>query len=195
MKTKNRLNLKKVCCFLTMVLAGVASGANRPSAIRYILENKESTATLSVEAEISQIFSWLIENPNDEDAWLSIHEYSQHTDAGITLSFLRDCHLAIRKAPSLFLDRYKKGDEQALYRMVDAFRHDPTSFGESIEEANQTLDACMKCLSQQIKARCHDKNQYKKIYYTMMIAEAQYKSWLARFKTKRPSKTVATTPH
>ena len=110
------MNLKtKFFSLLALALSCLANAKDRPEAIRYILENRDSSAVLSVHAEISDVFSWIVENPNDESAWVAIHEYRKHTDAGISLEFLRHCHFAIKASPSVFWDRYEKGDELALF--------------------------------------------------------------------------------
>ena len=77
--------------------------------------------------------------------------------------------------------------------MVDAFRYDPTSFGDSIEESNRTLDTCMRFLSDKLGSLGHDKDRYRRIYYVHIIIYNQYKSWLDLYKIERPNKAVDTT--
>ncbi|KAM3090756.1 hypothetical protein ACKFKG_28120 [Phormidesmis sp. 146-35] len=93
----------------------------------------------------SKLLTILQNNPKDENAWKALHHYRSLTDAGLTLTFYRHCFNALKEKPLLFLDRYIAGDEQALFRMIDAISHDFSAFagafaGETFQATNQVFE-------------------------------------------------------
>lgn len=84
------------------------------------LNTNNRSKLLFQENDPSKIFEVIKKNPDSFKAWNSLHHYSYMTDSGSSLSFHRDCFNGIKDEPLLFFERYLQGDEQALFRMVDA---------------------------------------------------------------------------
>ena len=177
MKTKLTFGIIMIC-----VLALCLQSNTRPAAIDFILAHPDSHEVLSREEQIQDIYSWIIKHPNDNDAWKSLHIYRSHSDAGLTLMFMRDSYKALEQSPHLFWRRYENGDEKALFRMIDAFQHDPTSFGENVIAVNKGLKKCLSYLSDQMSILAHDRQRYVKIYYCNTIMYSMYLEWTALYK-------------
>jgi hypothetical protein len=142
----------------------------------------------------SKLFKIIKDNPKDENVWKALHHYSSLTDAGATLMFYDDCFHALKENPLLFFNRYMAGDEQALFRMVDALSHDFSAFsGESFQETDRVFQQSFNSIMEFRTAHSQKREAYRRAYDFDRISEAQYVSWKLRYceLTKENSDIVA----
>jgi hypothetical protein len=142
----------------------------------------------------SKLLTILKNNPKDENAWKALHHYRSLTDAGLTLTFYRDCFNALKEKPLLFFDRYMAGDEQALFRMVDALSHDFSAFtGETFRATNQVFKRSLDNISDFQTTHSQDKEVYRRGYDFRRVSRSQYDSWRLRYCefTRENSEAVA----
>ncbi len=70
----------------------------------------------------------IIENPERERAWKAFHRFRDFTDGGISLTYDQICAEVLREDKLLFWKRYMSGDDEALFRMKNAFEGDFGAF-------------------------------------------------------------------
>ena len=142
----------------------------------------------------SKLLKIIKDNPKAENAWKALHHYRFLTDAGITLTFYRDCFNALKEKPLLFFEQYIAGDEQALFRMVDALSHDFSAFsGETFQATNQVFQQSLDSMMQFMQAHSQEREVYRRAYDFERVSQAQYDSWRLRYCefSKENSRVVA----
>jgi hypothetical protein len=157
---------------LTIILANFSVACqpvNSGIDVQKVLNSKSATEDYSAPSKLLKIIQ---KNPKNEKAWKALHHYRSLTDAGITLTFYRECFYALKENPQLFLDRYMRGDEQALFRMVDALSYDFSGFpGNTFEDTNQVFEKFLK--------NHKDFSVRSSNFYS--VSNAQYDSWRLRY--------------
>ncbi|CCI00682.1 MAG: hypothetical protein IM550_11605 [Microcystis sp. M54BS1] len=129
----------------------------------------------------SKILIILQKDPGNGRAWQSLHHYSSITDAGKTLSFYQDCFNALKEKPLLFFDRYLAGDDQALFRMIDALSHDFSAFGETYKQTEQVFNKSFYLIKQFMQEHKTNRELYNRAYDFYRVSWAQYDSWRLRY--------------
>ena len=160
--------------------------------IQRVLTN-QSTPDIGSDAP-SKLLKIIKNNPKNENAWRALHHYRSLTDAGITLTFYHDCFNALKEKPLLFFEQYIAGDEQALFRMVDALSHDFSAFsGETFQATNQVFQKSLDSMVQFMQAHSQEREMYRRAYDFERVSQAQYDSWQLRYCefTKQNSRFVA----
>ena len=156
---------------ITMVLATFSvacTPVNSGIDVQKVLNSKSATEDYSAPSKLLKIIQ---KNPKNEKAWKALHHYRSLTDAGITITFYSECFYALKENPQLFLDRYMRGDEQALFRMVDALSHDFSAFEGTFKDTNQVFEKFLKN-RKDFSSRSSD-------FYR--VSQAQYDSWCLRY--------------
>lgn len=155
--------------------------AEAPAAIGKILATEDHTSILQNEEALPEIFDYLLENPQQEDAWKALWKFRKHTDAGLSLQYMRYAHMAVAKNGKVFWQRYLSGNEDALHLLVDAFRHDPTSFGEDVRKANQTLIAILALGDLMAIKHPQFSDERKRNRFANTCLQAHYLEWSSRY--------------
>lgn len=141
----------------------------------------------------SNVLKIIKKDRKNQRAWQALHHYSSITDAGITLSFYGDCFNAIKDDPLLFFDRYMAGDEQALFRMVDALSHDFSAFQETFEQTDRVFRRAFNLIAE-FELKHARERQYQRADNFYRVSQAQYQSWKLRYCefVRKESEIVAT---
>jgi hypothetical protein len=143
--------------------------------------SSQSGADVSYD-ERSNLLKIIKDNPNDENGWKALHYYSSLTDAGATLMFYRDCFMALKSNPLIFFDRYMAGDEQALFRMVDALSHDFSAFSEEkFQDTDQVFEKVFDEASKFMRKHSQERAIYRRALDFDRVSRAQYDSWRLRY--------------
>ena len=81
------------------------------------------------------LLSMLVNNPGNEDAWKALHKFASYVDAHLSEEFNNSCFDAMKQYPSIFYERYLKGDDEAVNRMVDALS------GSKCDDDSENIDS------------------------------------------------------
>jgi hypothetical protein len=96
--------------------------------------------------------------------------------------FYRDCFNALKDNPSIFFDRYMAGDEQALFRMVDALSHDFSAFPEEkFQNTDQAFQKVFDRVSTFMRNHTRKQTIYRRAYDFERVSQSQYNSWRLRY--------------
>jgi hypothetical protein len=90
------------------------------------LGRSEDDFKLGTDVPIS-IFAAVAKRPADEKAWQAAYHYRSMTDAGYSLMFKWACFDTLLEHPTLFRDRYVRGDDRAAELMRCAMWSDGSS--------------------------------------------------------------------
>lgn len=129
----------------------------------------------------SRLLNVIQHDSDNERAWKALHHYSTITNAGNTLTLYRDCFNAIEEDPLLFFNRYLSGDENALFRMVDALSHDFSAFERTYIQIDQVFKQSLNQILNFINNDDLEGETYVRAYNFYRISLAQYNSWKLRY--------------
>jgi len=127
-------------------------------------------------SDIDQMFLEIEKNRDNEKAWKALHHYSSITDASYSLDFQRACFKILEKDNLIFFNRYLKGDEQAIFRMIDALSYDFSAFSD---EKFEVFDAIYKKILETISKSVlnQDKKLYQRASNFEKIFREKYIEW------------------
>ena len=184
----------KIKTMLSFAFVGVLAvgGCANPSSLTDKILNSEAMIDLSyslstddVEYIPSVLLADILNDPDDDHSWKALHHYRSLTDAGATILFWRDCFLAIDKDPLLFYRRFMKGDEQALFRMVDAMSHDFSAFQDtglrSFKEVNAVYLKVLDLMGEERRKLGGDRVPYRRMVDFERVCQAQHVLWKQRY--------------
>jgi hypothetical protein len=158
----------------TVFLTACESVNNEMTVNSILISNN---ATDIDESAPSKVLAIVKQNKTNEKAWQALHHYSSLTDAGATLMFYRDCFNALKEDPLLFFDRYMTGDEQAIFRMIDALSHDFSAFEETYEQSDRVFQNSFRLIMDFMRQHSKEREVYRRAYNFQRVSQAQYNSW------------------
>jgi hypothetical protein len=174
-----RFGVFNLVVFLS-VFSVACQSVNSEIDLQKVLNSKSATEDYSTPLKLLKIIQ---KNPKNDKAWKALHHYRSLTDGGITLTFYSECFYSLKENPQLFLDRYVRGDEQALFRMIDALSYDFSgSPGDTFEDTNQVFEKFLK--------NRKDFSRRSSDFYR--VSQAQYDSWRLQYCefTRKDSKII-----
>lgn len=143
-----------------------------------ILTGKNSSEVES--SDVDQMFLEIEQNRDNEKAWKALHYYSSIAEGGDRMLFYRGCFKVLEKDNLIFFNRYLKGDEQAIFRMIDALSYDFSSFRD---EKFEVFDAIYKKILETISKSVlnQDKKVYQRASNFDRISREKYIEWRLRY--------------
>jgi|GEM_PF-6063167 hypothetical protein len=146
-----------------------------------ILTGKSSSDVES--SDVDQMFLEIEKNRDNEKAWKALHHYSSIAGGGYRMHLFRDCFNILKKDNLIFFNRYLKGDEQALLRMIDALTYDFSAFSdEKFEVFDETYKKILERISKAVLNQ--DKKLYQRASNFDRISREKYIEWRLTYTRK-----------
>ena len=107
-----------------------------------------------------RLLSILINNPGHEDAWKALHKFASYVDAHLAEEFDSSCFNAVKQYPSIFYERYLKGDDEAANRMINAVYGSKCDDSVNIRLCREKEIELLKTLLQKLKQNKSGNNRH-----------------------------------
>ena len=148
-----------------------------PPLDRILTANRNSPAV--EDSDVDQMFLEIEKNRDNEKAWKALHHYSSIPDGGGRMLFFRACFKILEKDNLIFFNRYLKGDEQAIFRMIDALSYDFSAFSKKGLEDFEVFDEIYKKILETISKSVPNQDQklYQRASNFHRISREEYIKW------------------
>ena len=152
-----------------------------PPLDRILTANRNSPAV--EDSDVDQMFLEIEKNRDNEKAWKALHHYSSIPDGGGRMLFFRACFKILEKDNLIFFNRYLKGDEQAIFRMMDALSYDFSAFtDEKFEVFDEIYKKILETISKSVLNQ--DQKLYQRASNFDKISREEYIKWRQRYTKK-----------
>jgi hypothetical protein len=128
------------------------------------------------------LLSMLINNPAKEDAWKALHKFASYVDAHLGEEFNNSCFNAVEQYPSIFYERYLKGDDDAVNRMINALSGSKCDDDSANSDSKLCREKEIKFLKDLLRKLKQNKSSNNRHHLFIMTFETELKEADNRYK-------------